>query len=180
MPLTLDIDHCGDIQHAALEDITPYFNNPRRNERAVKYVARSIDEFGFQSPIIVDINGVILAGHTRYQAAKKLKLETVPVIVADLDPEQARAYRLADNKTAEKASWDKDALAEELEAITAIDMEALGFDFDFDTDADDIADVVADGFTEPELPTQTEAVQCPECGAWFDPTEAEGVTYGTT
>ena len=112
-----------------LKDIKPYEKNPRKNDNAVKYVANSIKEFGFQQPIVIDKNGVIVAGHTRYKASKKLGLEKVPCIIADdLTDEQIKAYRLADNKVSEKSEWDFDLLSEELEGIFDIDMS----DFDFD------------------------------------------------
>lgn len=87
-----------------LDEIRPYEKNPRKNDAAVDGVAASIREFGFKVPIIIDAAGTIIAGHTRYKAAKKLGLESVPCIQADdLSPEQVRAYRLADNKVAEAA-----------------------------------------------------------------------------
>ena len=91
-------------------DIIPYENNPRINDKAVKGVMNSIRDFGFKSPIIVDANHVIICGHTRLKAAKKIGLETCPCIVAaDLTPEQVKALRLADNKVAEKAEWDDES-----------------------------------------------------------------------
>ena len=109
--------------------IQPYENNPRNNDNAVDAVAASIREFGWQQPIVVDKDGVIIAGHTRYKAAKKLGLAEVPVVVADkLTEEQIKAYRLADNKSGELAEWDSAALEEELAAISEIDMSAFGFD----------------------------------------------------
>lgn len=109
-------------------DIIPYENNPRINDKAVKGVMNSIRDFGFKSPIIVDANHVIICGHTRLKAAKKIGLETFPCIVAaDLTPEQVKALRLADNKVAEKAEWDDEALAEELNGILNIDMSDFGF-----------------------------------------------------
>jgi len=82
-----------------INDLTPYENNPRKNDKSVDYVANSISQFGFKVPIVIDSNGVIVAGHTRYKAAVKLKMETVPCIVADdLTEEQIRAFRLVDNK----------------------------------------------------------------------------------
>ena len=115
-----------------IADVHPYKRNPRKNDEAVEYVANSIRSFGFRSPIIVDRDHVIIAGHTRYKAAKKLGLKTVPVIVAaDLTPEQASAYRLADNKTAEAAQWDKDLLRDELDGLAGLfDMSDFGFEFD--------------------------------------------------
>ena len=100
-----------DIVNKRRDMIKPYGKNPRKNDEAVKYVAESIKQFGFKVPIIIDCDGVIVAGHTRYKAAKKLKMETVPCIVADdLTDEQIKAFRLADNKVAEKAAAEKAAL----------------------------------------------------------------------
>lgn len=112
-------------------EIEPYENNPRNNDDAVDKVAASIQAFGWQQPIVVDTDGVIIAGHTRYKAAKRLGMETVPVVVAEgLTDEQVRAYRLADNKTAELAGWNFELLDSELFNIDDIDMSAFGFDMD--------------------------------------------------
>jgi site-specific DNA-methyltransferase (adenine-specific) len=119
------------IQEWELTQIKPYENNPRKNDAAVDKVAASIQEFGFKVPIIVDRNGVIVAGHTRLKAAEKLGLKTAPVIVAeDLNDEQVKAFRLADNKTAEFAEWDIESLESELIDISDIDMDQFGFDMD--------------------------------------------------
>ena len=81
-----------------LEDLVPYENNPRNNDEAVDYVAQSIKEFGFKVPVVIDTNNVIVAGHTRYKASKKLGINEIPCLVADdLTPEQIKAFRLADN-----------------------------------------------------------------------------------
>lgn len=109
--------------------LRPYENNPRINDGAVEAVAKSIDEFGFKVPIVVDPDYVIIAGHTRLKAAERLGLKSVPVVIADdLTEEQARAFRLADNKTAELAEWDFEKLNEELGDIFDIDMSEFGFD----------------------------------------------------
>lgn len=109
-------------------EVRPYPGNPRRNDGAVKAVAESIREFGFKQPIVVDADGVIVVGHTRYKAAQALGMEAVPVVVAaDLTPEQCAAYRLADNRTGELALWDDDALAVELDGLAGFDMERFGF-----------------------------------------------------
>lgn len=114
-----------------LADIIPYENNPRKNENAVDKVAESIKKFGFQNPIIVDKNHVIIAGHTRYKASQKLGLDEVPVIVAkNLTEEQVKAYRLADNKTGEFAEWDMNALNKEIYELENIDMSLFGFDIE--------------------------------------------------
>ena len=111
-----------------LSEIKPYSKNPRHNDKAVDAVAESICEFGFKVPVLIDGNGTIVCGHTRYKAAEKLNLNAVPCIIADdLTDEQIRAFRLADNKTAEIAEWDFDLLSEELEDINDINMNNFGF-----------------------------------------------------
>ena len=118
-----------EITQKKIGDIIPYEKNPRNNEAAVKYVMASIEEFGFKVPIVVDKNNVVVAGHTRLKAAKKLKLDEVPCIVADdLTEEQIQAFRLADNKVAEKAEWDFDLLAGELDELIDFDMSVFGFE----------------------------------------------------
>ncbi|MHC4609864.1 MAG: DNA modification methylase [Planctomycetota bacterium] len=139
------------IELRPLGEIRPYEQNPRQNDAAVDAVARSIQEFGFRQPIVIDESGEIVVGHTRWKAANKLGLEKVPVHVArDLTPEQKRAYRIADNKTAELAAWDPDLLAIELSALKEfdVDLESLGFN------ADELAKLlsgeVKDGLTDPD------------------------------
>lgn len=111
-----------------INELVMYENNPRKNDKAVKYVAESIKEFGFLNPIIVDRDNVIVAGHTRLKAARQLKMDIVPCIVADeLTPEQIKAFRLADNKVAEFSDWDNDLLVAELKDIINIDMSQFGF-----------------------------------------------------
>ena len=103
------------IIYKSLKDINPYEKNPRKNDSAVDAVANSIKSFGFKVPIVIDNNNIIICGHTRYKAAKKLKLQEVPCVIAnDLNEEQIKAFRLADNKTSELAEWDFDLLNEEL------------------------------------------------------------------
>ena len=110
------------------DELIPYEKNPRKNDEAVEYVANSIKEFGFKVPIIIDKNNIIVAGHTRFKAALKLKINIVPCIIADdLTDEQIKAFRLADNKVGEFAEWDIDLLGGELEGIFDINMEAFGF-----------------------------------------------------
>ncbi len=118
-----------------ISDLKEYENNPRDNTAAVDVVANSIKEFGFKVPIIVDGNNIIIAGHTRFKAAISLGLEEVPCIVAnDLTPEQVKAFRLADNKVGEIASWDLDKLKLELENIDGLDMSLFGFEADVEPD----------------------------------------------
>jgi DNA modification methylase len=137
-----------------LSEIKPYEKNPRKNDAAVEYVANSIKEFGFKVPIVIDKDGVIVAGHTRYKASKKLKLTEVPCIIADdLTPEQIKAYRLADNRVAEKSEWDIDLLSGELDDILNIDM--AQFDFDLSENVEE-SEVVEDDF-DVELPEEPKA-----------------------
>jgi len=119
-------------------DIIPYGNNPRKlGDRSVEAVASSIKEFGYISPIIVDENNVVIAGHTRLLAMKKLGMGEAEVIrVSGLTDEQVRALRLADNKTAELSEWDADKLIEELDKILNIDMSDFGFDHDVEFDTE--------------------------------------------
>lgn len=114
-----------------LKDIKQYENNPRKNDDAVKYVAESIKEFGFKVPIVIDKEGVIVAGHTRWKAAKSLNIKEVPCIIADdLSDDQIKAYRLADNKVAEFAEWDFNILNLELDELLNFDMSSFGFDIE--------------------------------------------------
>lgn len=123
------------IEYRKIDELIPYANNPRKNDKAVDAVAESIKEFGFKVPVIVDGHGEVIAGHTRIKAAKKLGMAEVPCILADdLTEQQIKAFRLADNKTAELADWDDDLLAEELSGIFDIDMELFGFDLSEDED----------------------------------------------
>lgn len=126
-------------------DLIPYAKNPRHNDDAVQYVANSIKDFGFKVPIVIDKAGVIVCGHTRLKAAKLLKLDTVPCVVADdLTPEQIQAFRLADNKVSEAATWDNNLLDDELRQIgeTGLDfsMDDFGFDLSHLNPLDDEED----------------------------------------
>jgi hypothetical protein len=119
-----------EIIYLKTDEIIPYNNNPRNNDEAVEYVANSIKEFGFKVPIVIDENNVIVAGHTRLKASKRLGLEIVPCIKAtDLNQDQIKAFRLADNKVSEVATWDFDRLNIELGDIE-MDMSGFGFDID--------------------------------------------------
>lgn len=132
-----------------LTELIPYEKNPRKNDKAVKYVAESIKQFGFKVPIVIDKNNIIVAGHTRYKAAHKLGLKNVPCIVADdLTEGQIKAYRLADNKVAEQAEWDFNLLDLELLELEAFefDMSAFGFG-----EEEEEPEVQEDDY-EPEVP----------------------------
>jgi site-specific DNA-methyltransferase (adenine-specific) len=152
-----------------ISSIKPYDKNPRINDAAVDAVAASIKAFGFRQPIVVDEDGVIIVGHTRYKAAIKLGLQTVPVHVAKgLTPAQAKAYRLADNQTATLSNWNEELLPIELAELQALDfdMNLTGFSADElirllqsesnqgQTDPDDIP--------EPTSRGQKQAT----CGSW--------------
>ena len=117
------------VKYVPIGDVRPYEDNPRRNDGAVQAVAASLREFGWRQPIVVDADGTIIAGHTRYKAALALEMTEVPVVVAsDLTPEQCAAYRLADNRVGELAEWDGELLAQELDGLADLDMSAFGFD----------------------------------------------------
>jgi DNA modification methylase len=151
-----------------ITDVTPYPGNPRQNDDAVDAVAASLREFGFRQPIVVDAEGVIVCGHTRYKAALKLGLEKVPVHVAkDMTPEQIRAYRIADNQAASLATWDYDLLPIELAGLKEAnyDLALLGFD------ADELAKLLdptlKDGLTDPdEVPDPPDAATTQPGDLW--------------
>lgn len=136
------------VQEIEITKLREYENNPRYNDGAVLAVAESIKQFGFKVPIVIDKDGVIIAGHTRFKAAQRLGMDKVPAIKADdLTPEQARAFRLADNKTAELADWDMTKLSQELSALVDFNMQAFGFE------PDEFGDINADDFGDDfELP----------------------------
>lgn len=129
-----------------IDDLTPYENNPRKNDGAVSKVAASIREFGFKVPIVIDRNNVIVCGHTRYKAAADLGMTSVPCIIADdLTDDQIKAFRLADNKVSEFAEWDFDKLVDELTDISDLDMSEFGFDVSEFSD-DENPEIVEDDF----------------------------------
>lgn len=130
------------IEELSVDVIKPYENNPRFNEDAIPKVAASIRDFGWQQPIVIDKNNVIVAGHTRYLAALSLKYKHVPCVRASkLTPEQIRAYRLVDNKTNELATWDDMKLDEELDALPQFDFKEYGFNYGAEAEGD-----ILDGF----------------------------------
>lgn len=153
------------IVYKGLEEIRPYENNPRKNDNAVEAVEASIREFGFKVPLVIDKDGTIVTGHTRYKAAMRLGMTEVPCIIADdLTEEQIKAFRLADNKVAEIAGWDFDKLALEIGEIPNIDMTEFGFcDWSMNDDIDSL-------FTDSEPKERDpKKIQCPHCGEWFEP-----------
>ena len=155
------------IVYKKVDELVPYENNPRNNDEAVEAVANSIKEFGFKVPCVIDSDGNVITGHTRIKACQKLGIEEVPCIVADdLTEEQVKAFRLADNKVGELATWDLDKLNIELDELKGIgiDMSNYGFLETEDVNLDDF-------FTEPEEPNEKEKepdiITCPYCHKQF-------------
>ena len=152
------------IKEIAIASLREYENNPRNNDSAVDAVAESIREFGLKVPIVIDGNNMIVCGHTRVKAAKKLGMETIPCIIAnDLTPEQIKAFRLADNKTGELAGWDFAKLEEELAELDGFDMSAFGF---VENDEVDIDSFFEDA--EEKKEKEPKRIQCPHCGEWIE------------
>lgn len=145
-----------DIKVQKTEDLIPYEKNPRHNEGAITAVAKSIEKFGFKVPIVVDASNVIVNGHTRLKAAKYLGLKEVPTIIADdLTPEQIKAFRLADNKVGEIATWDEELLNAELDELADLDLDfdMTEFGFDLPDIEGEEVEVIEDEFEE-ELPAE--------------------------
>lgn len=155
-----------------LRSLTPYENNPRNNDMAVDAVAASIQQFGFKNPVIIDKNGVIVAGHTRYKAAQKLGITDIPCISADdLSDEQIKAFRLADNKTAELAEWNDDLLGKEIAGIINIDMSQFGFSVGEDELGEEMQD---DKYTlKVKIPQYEITGECPEISDMLDSSKAD-------
>jgi len=147
------------VEHLPIGSVHPYENNPRRIEAAVGPVMESIKTFGFKVPIVIDVNNIVVAGHTRLEAAKRLGMEEVPVIRAtDLTEDQVKAYRLADNQTAMLAEWDHDALKYELDDLDKVfDMQIFGFEDHKKRNADKKTE-------KAPAASVTEYVKCPRCG----------------
>ena len=156
------------VIHLKVSDLIAYENNPRKNDDAVDAVASSIKSFGFKVPVIVDSNNVIIAGHTRVKACKKLGITEVPCVIADdLTEDQIKAFRLADNKTSEFAEWDFEKLEEELRELnfSDIDMSLFNFDLSFEDELEPKEDEekAPESFDEYDEEIETKH-QCPKCG----------------
>ena len=146
-----------------LSEIKPYPNNPRKNDEAVAAVAESIKQCGYCAPIIVDETGIILAGHTRLKALKKLGWKQAEVVVRDgLTEEQKQKYRLLDNKTGEFAKWDIEMLQTELETV---DFEGFDFGFEALVDEPNAIDLDEPGTQKDQ---DAEVCHCPKCGFVFE------------
>ena len=140
-----------------ISEVIPYANNPRNNAAAIDAVAASIREFGFKVPVVIDRNNILITGHTRLEAARKLGIQKIPAIrAADLTEAQVKAFRLADNKVGEIATWDDSALAAELQALDDLDFDMSDFGFSED-DLGDNTDDIAD----PEVPEDPDPVTQP-------------------
>lgn len=139
------------ITERKISSVKPYENNPRLNDNAIDAVVASIQEFGFRQPVVVDSEGVIICGHTRYKAAMAMELEKIPVHVAtDLTPEQVKAYRIADNKAAELSDWDYDLLPVELADLKEMDFDIDALGFSTDELAKILETDISDGLTDPD------------------------------
>jgi hypothetical protein len=137
------------VENLSIESLVPYARNPRKNDDAVKSLAASIKEFGWQQPIVVDKDKVVVAGHTRLKAAQALGMKQVPCVVAsDLTPEQIKAYRILDNKLAEKSHWDLELL--DLE-IKEIDFDFEPFEVEFEAPPEPEVEIVEDEVPEPPV-----------------------------
>lgn len=172
------------VQNIPLDDVKPYWRNPRKNEGAIEAVKKSIQDYGFNQPLILDAKKVIIAGHTRYKALLELGYKDAPCVIVDLPPAKAKEYRIADNKTSELSEWDMDALIPELREIEGVaSMQVFFPDLDLQSLLEDTATVAA--VTTAEIEKQQEkmenrfeehsnAVQgqyveilCPHCGEAF-------------
>ena len=164
-----------EIETINIDEIKPYENNPRKNDRAVDIVAKSIQEFGFQVPVILDKDNVIIAGHTRIKAALKLGIKDVPIIYAEgLSDQQIKAFRIMDNKSQEYADWDNDLLKQEFNELNQMgfDLDLTGFDKQFrDTFFNSEGDEdfsTERGNTQKELFSRTIFLSEPECKVFDD------------
>ena len=156
------------IEQINITEIKPYINNPRKKVN-IDDVAKSIQEFGFQQPIVVDKIMSIVVGHTRYLASKQLNLEKVPVVIADLDSNQAKAYRIADNKLNESSVWDNSLLNKEITELLDANYEILNLGFSQEELEDFIGFDTSnmEDFKEIEDSLATKNT-CPKCGYEYD------------
>ena len=156
------------IERRPIAEIRPYWRNPRKNDAAVHSLIRSIQDYGYLQPIVVDKNNVIIVGHTRYKALQILEVEEVPVVVADLPTEKAKEYRVVDNASGEIAEWDWEKLLPEMREFSDTDRVQIHFP------ALDLDSLLDDSPTAPEHTQRSENAQagyiplvCPACGEEF-------------
>lgn len=148
------------IEYRSIDDLKPYENNPRINDEAVDKVVKSIEKYGFKVPIIINKDNVIIAGHTRYSAAKRLNLNEIPTIqVTDLTEQQEKEFRLVDNKVSEFSYWDFDLLYDELDKLD-VDLSEFGFYAQDEIRWEDVEDLNEDTYDEPK----EKVYCCPSCG----------------
>lgn len=155
-----------------VEELTPYQNNARINDQTVPYLKNSIKRFGFKNPIIIDKDGVIIAGHTRLKAALELGYTKLPCVCADdLTPAEVKAFRLVDNKVAELSSWDYGILDTEMKGLEddgfLDDMEDFGF-ADNNINPDDFFDNGDNAGSKSGDEPKKITVTCPDCGKEFE------------
>ena len=158
------------VVEVSVKELKPYENNPRNNDEAVEILAKSIKDFGFKNPIVIDREKIIICGHTRLKAAKLLGLEKIPCVMADdLTPEQIKAFRLADNKISELSSWDFEKLEVEIGALSdlSVDMSAFAFDMNVLKDTEQKLnagkELAAENFADDKF-----NCECPKCGFKFN------------
>ena len=154
------------IVEKKINELIPYENNPRRNDKTVEPLMESIKQYGFLVPLVVDKNNVIIAGHTRYKAAKKLNMKTVPTVVADdLSEEETKAFRIIDNKVAEETSWDFEKLNKEIKKFSEETIETYNLS-DLVTEYEDLTDYFIPSEPKEKIPQKREYI-CPFCGKTF-------------
>lgn len=160
------------LQKLKITDIIPYENNPRKNDAAVNAVAESIRQCSYITPIIVDENHIIIAGHTRYKALKALEIEEAECLICSgLSEEQKKKYRFLDNKTGEKAAWDLMKLEVELEGLDLEGFDFFGMVADLPIDTDDSDEQEITGTTEYDSEVFADEefrYECPKCGFRFN------------
>jgi site-specific DNA-methyltransferase (adenine-specific) len=175
----------SDITMVPIASIKPYWRNPRKaDESSVKAVARSISRFGFNQPLVLDKNNVIIVGHTRFKALMQLNFKEVPCVIADLTAEQAKEYRIIDNKSNELTSWDWEKLIPELRELDLLELKPFFVDIDLDETLRDAANISSpvtqerfdkrsaelnDRFKNGNKETLSDFINlmCPECGNEF-------------
>jgi len=155
-----------EIINRKISEIIPYSKNAKKHSgKQIEQIANSIREFGFNQPIVVDKNNVVIVGHGRLEGAKLLGMEEVPVLMVDISGSKAKAYRLADNKLNE-SDWDMDLVMEELGSLSEIEVDLTGFDLDFFAERDGIITSNKEiDFDENEKKLKN---QCPKCGFKFE------------